>query len=309
MFRNYHIELQFALARERETAQKYKEFRKRLNESPYLVSRGGGFVCTLCGTGTIRRWEMFMGHLGGNFHRTNEKSARNYDKACRKKEEVRRKKKIAEDLKRKRKCEEALRLKSYPSIKKTADGHVKDDLLLSLKTKKESGEYYEAHIDPKALKEESLNIPEEKIELKTNSNNSSMTELSFIKKENVKVEPGLPEEMINISDSVDKVPNTVNVHIRRLHWDVADCVKLALGKYYRKSDKLKSKAEFKTVARQLSYEIREQIKESFRAFNNNSLKGITFSWDNEAYVHNHVQKIFEEKQGRKPIPTVVSRFN
>ena len=212
--------------------------------------------------------------------------------------------KESDEVNFKRKYKEDVGLRSYSKIKKlkkdrsigqVASGTVMNEVIPNSQIKKETDEYYEAHTSLMAIKEESLDIDEEKKERKINNNISFEAEVqSFLSKERAKLEPRPHVEKINMSHDVDKVPNKVDEEedVQRLHWNVANSVKAALGKYYLKSDKLQSKAQFKTVARQLSYEIRDKIKCSFRAFNNNSLKGISFTGDNEAYVQIHVQRFF-----------------
>ena len=57
--------------------------------------------------------------------------------------------------------------------------------------------------------------------------------------------------------------------------------------------KIRSEEEYYNTARYLSHDIREKIKEGYRAFNRNSLEGINFTGDHAMFIQTEVESFFE----------------
>lgn len=87
--------------------------------------------------------------------------------------------------------------------------------------------------------------------------------------------------------------------IERLHMKVGSVVCCALlpywpeAKEFKGKRKISSKAHFANMAKQISHQLRAEIKESFLEFNG-SLKGITFTPDNKAYILTKVEIMMDQ---------------
>lgn len=84
--------------------------------------------------------------------------------------------------------------------------------------------------------------------------------------------------------------------VQRLHLDVAKAVKAAMRKYYKgdgesQPDSFLSTEEFTRIARNISYEIRDRIKERFR-LNNSSLEGVEFTPEDQDRTRRRVEQLF-----------------
>ena len=236
--------------KEKNKKEQEVELRRKLRMNPQfpLKLEGSGLQCTLCQTGVITSWTSALCHIRGSKHKKKKVVLSAGTK----------KMKESDEVNFKRKYEEDVGLRSYSKIKKlkkdlsigqvasqVASGTVMNEVIPHSHIKKETDENYEAHSILMAIKEESLDIAEEKKEMKMNNNISFQAEVqSLISKERAKLEPRPHVEKINMSHDVDKVPNKVDEEedVQRLHGNVANSVKAALGKYYLKSDKLQSKA-------------------------------------------------------------------
>ena len=166
------------------------ELRRKLRINPQfpLKLEGSGLQCTLCQTGVITSWNNALCHIRGSKHKKKKVVLTAGTK----------KMKESDEVNFKRKYEEDVGLKSYSKIKKLKDhsigqvasGTVMNEVIPNSHIKKETDEYYEAHTSLMAIKEESLDIDEEKKERKINNNISFEAEVkSFLSKERAKLEP------------------------------------------------------------------------------------------------------------------------
>jgi len=141
------------------------ELRRKLRMNPQfpLKLEGSGLQCTLCQTGVITDWKSALYHIWGSKHKKIEDLLAGTKKM-----------KESDEVNFKRKYEEDVGLKSYSKIKKLKDrsigqvasGTVMNEVIPNSHIKKETDEYYEAHTSLMAIKEESLDIAEEKKEMK-----------------------------------------------------------------------------------------------------------------------------------------------
>ena len=60
------------------------------------------------------------------------------------------------------------------------------------------------------------------------------------------------------------------------------------------SQKIKTEEDYSRLAKQLSRELREKIKESYQHYNRDSLEGIRFTPDHAEYIKVKVESYFEE---------------
>ena len=166
------------------------ELRRKLRMNPQfpLKLEGSGLQCTLCQTGVITSWNNALCHIRGSKHKKKKVVLTAGTK----------KMKESDEVNFKRKYEEDVGLKSYSKIKKLKDrsigqvasGTVMNEVIPNSHIKKETDEYYKADTILMAIKEESLDIAEEKKEMKMNNNISFQAEVqSLISKERAKLEP------------------------------------------------------------------------------------------------------------------------
>jgi len=96
--------------------------------------------------------------------------------------------------------------------------------------------------------------------------------------------------------------STVEDDIQRLHNRVAYHVMTNMNKYYSGSKeclprfhKISSSEEFTEISRRLSHDLRDKIKESYKAYNKDELEGIRLTPDHVAFIENEVERFFEDK--------------
>ena len=99
------------------------------------------------------------------------------------------------------------------------------------------------------------------------------------------------------------VERSVIDNVETLHWEVAETVMSVLNTYYPEAKefmgevKIVNYAEYREMAKSFSHRLRSEIKESYEAFNNGSLDGITFTIDNQHYV----KTVIEVELDKMPI--------
>ena len=90
--------------------------------------------------------------------------------------------------------------------------------------------------------------------------------------------------------------------VKRLHNRVAQVVMTTMNKYWpgaekfvRGCQKIRTEEEYSRLAKQLSRDLREKIKESYRLYHGDSLEGIRFTMDHNEYVKINVEEFFENR--------------
>ena len=89
--------------------------------------------------------------------------------------------------------------------------------------------------------------------------------------------------------------------VNRFHHKVGQAVMMVMNQYWPGAQeftglrKIRSEEEYFNTARHLSNEIREKIKEGYKAFNRNSLEGISFTPDHALVIRTEVESFFEER--------------
>ena len=89
--------------------------------------------------------------------------------------------------------------------------------------------------------------------------------------------------------------------VTRFHHKVGQAVMMVMNQYWPGAQeftgvrKISSEEEYANTARRLSNEIREKIKEGYKAFNRNTLEGIRFTEDHALIIRTEVESIFEER--------------
>ena len=93
--------------------------------------------------------------------------------------------------------------------------------------------------------------------------------------------------------------------ISRLHRRVAKHVTENMKIYYQDSEdfdprlhKIRDEEDFASIAKMLSHDLRAKIKESYEAYNNGSLEGISLTGDYVVFIETEVQRHFE------PLPVI-----
>ena len=85
----------------------------------------------------------------------------------------------------------------------------------------------------------------------------------------------------------------------QFHHKVGQAVMMVMNQYLPGAQeftgvrKISSEEEYANTARRLSNEIREKIKEGYKAFNRNTLEGIRFTEDHALIIRTEVESIFE----------------
>ena len=89
--------------------------------------------------------------------------------------------------------------------------------------------------------------------------------------------------------------------VKRLHTRVGQAVMKRMNKYWpgaeefvRGCQKIETAEDYSKLARQLSRDLREKIKESYRDYHRDSLEGIRFTPDHEEYININVESYFEK---------------
>ena len=87
--------------------------------------------------------------------------------------------------------------------------------------------------------------------------------------------------------------------LTRFHHKVGQAVMAVMNQYWPGAQeftgvrKIRSEEEYCNTARYLSHDIREKIKEGYRAFNRNSLEAISFTGDHALVIQTEVESFFE----------------
>ena len=88
--------------------------------------------------------------------------------------------------------------------------------------------------------------------------------------------------------------------ISRLHRRVAKHVTENMNKHYQDLDKFdpglhktRDLSDFAKVAKRLCHDLRAKIKESYEAYNDGSLEGISLTGDHVVFIETEVQRHFE----------------
>ena len=95
---------------------------------------------------------------------------------------------------------------------------------------------------------------------------------------------------------VTKRVSTLEDDISRLHRRVAKHVTENMNKYFYQDPavhKIRNLEDFARIAKKLSHYLRAKIKESYEAYNNGSLEGISLTPDHAAFIKTEVQRRFE----------------
>ena len=86
-----------------------------------------------------------------------------------------------------------------------------------------------------------------------------------------------------------------------MHKRVAQAVMMRMNKYWpgaeefvEGSQKIRTAEEYSRLAKQLSRNLREKIKEGYRLYHGDSLEGIRFTGDNDEYIRITVESYFEK---------------
>ena len=169
------------------------ELRRKLRINPqfHLKLEGSGLQCTLCQTGVITSWNNALCHIRGSKHKKKKVVLTAGTKKMKESDEVNFKRKYKEDVGSYSKIKKLKKDGSIGQVaSQVASGTVMNEVIPNSHIKKETDEYYEAHTSLMAIKEESLDIAEEKKEMKMNNNISFEAEVqSFLSKERAKLEP------------------------------------------------------------------------------------------------------------------------
>ena len=87
----------------------------------------------------------------------------------------------------------------------------------------------------------------------------------------------------------------------RLHKRVAQAVMARMNKYWPGAaefvpgnQKIRTREDYSRLAKQLSRELREKIKESYRLYHRDSLEGIKFTLDHDESIKINVESFFEK---------------
>ena len=86
-----------------------------------------------------------------------------------------------------------------------------------------------------------------------------------------------------------------------MHFRVGQAVMSRMNKYWPGAEefegcqKIRTEEEYSKLAKQLSRDLREKIKESYRLYHHrDSLEGIRFTLDHNEYIKVNVESYFEE---------------
>jgi len=108
-------------------------------------------------------------------------------------------------------------------------------------------------------------------------------------------------------NQVESQPISVEKQIEILHQNVASCVRKRLDMYWigyadtePKNMKIRDADEYTKHAKNFSHLIRDQIKDTYKAFNQQTLEGITLTLDNREHIKILIDMHFENQ----PIITV-----
>ena len=89
--------------------------------------------------------------------------------------------------------------------------------------------------------------------------------------------------------------------VKRLHNKVAETVMMTMNQYWpgaeefiRGCQKIRTEEDYSRLAKQLSRDLREKIKESYRLYHGDSLEGIRLTLDHIEYIKINVESFFEK---------------
>ena len=102
-----------------------------------------------------------------------------------------------------------------------------------------------------------------------------------------------------------EVSSTVTIleeeEVKRLHNKVAETVMMTMNQYWpgaeefiRGCQKIRTEEDYSRLAKQLSRDLREKLKESYRLYHGDSLQGISFTLDFEEYIKTTIESYFEQ---------------
>ena len=89
--------------------------------------------------------------------------------------------------------------------------------------------------------------------------------------------------------------------VTRFHQKVGQAVMTVMNQYWPGAlgftgvRKISTEEEYTNTARNLSEAIREKIKAGYKAFNRNSLEGISFTGDHALFIQTEMESFFEER--------------
>ena len=89
--------------------------------------------------------------------------------------------------------------------------------------------------------------------------------------------------------------------VTRFHHKVGQAVMTVMNQYWPGAEgftgvrKIRTEEDYFNTARSLSNDLREKIKEGYKAFNRNTLEGISFTGDHALSIQTEVECFFEER--------------
>ena len=89
--------------------------------------------------------------------------------------------------------------------------------------------------------------------------------------------------------------------VTRFHHKVGQAVKTVMNQYWPGAEgftgvrKIRTEEDYFNTARSLSNDLREKIKEGYKAFNRNTLERISFTGDHALSIQTEVECFFEER--------------
>ena len=106
----------------------------------------------------------------------------------------------------------------------------------------------------------------------------------------------------------EPVVSSMEEDVKRLHNRVAKIVMENINKFYPGAPefqphlhKIENGDAYSRIARELSYELRGKIKESYQAYHDGDLTGVRVTPDNIAFIEQEIERYFE------PIPVIKER--
>ena len=109
------------------------------------------------------------------------------------------------------------------------------------------------------------------------------------------------EEGIRVRSLSPARISVVEEEVIRFHHKVGHAVMTVMNQYWPGSGgftgvrKIRNEEEYCNTANNLSKGIREKIKEGYKAFNRNTLEGISFTGDHALFIQTEVESFFEER--------------
>ena len=109
-------------------------------------------------------------------------------------------------------------------------------------------------------------------------------------------ERNIDHRAVGVTERVSSLEDDIS----RLHRRVAKHVMENMQRYYQDSEefnpslhKIRDEEDFARIAKMLSHDLRAKIKESYEAYNNGSLEGISLTGDHAVFIETEVQRHFE----------------